>query len=89
MAPLYHLYDHAGNLIEQRQNPYGAGGGEKHAHHDNPRLIVDLLSNCNIFIAHRMGDASKQKLVQNLGIQAVLTEEKEPLAALHNYLRQT
>lgn len=89
MAPCYRLYDRSGNLMEERQNPYGAGGGGKHAHHDNPLLIVNLLSDCSVFIANRMGDASKQKLVQDFGIETVLTEEKDPQAALSAYLNQT
>jgi len=87
MSPRFQLYDRSGNLAEERINPYGARGSEKHAHHDNPKLIVDLLSDCDVFIANRMGDASKQKLVQGFGIEAVLTEEKEPKAALAAYLK--
>jgi len=89
ISPRYQLFDRFGNLVEERKNPYGAGSGEKRAHHDNPKLIVDLLSDCNVFIACRMGDASKQKLVQSFGVKTVLTEEKDPQVALAAYLRQT
>jgi len=85
MSPLYYLYDLDGNLVETRPNPYGAGGGTRH-HHDNPRLIVDLLPECGVFIARRMGDDSKRNLAASLGIEPVITEEKEPQVALAAYL---
>lgn len=88
IAPQYYLYDRSGNLVEKRSNPYGAGGG-KHKHHDNPNLIVDLLPECGVFIARRMGDGSKQELVEKFGIQVVLTESKNPQSALTAYFQST
>lgn len=84
IAPVYHIYTQQRELVEQRINPYGAGQGQA-KHHDNPQLIVDLLPDCNVFIARRMGDGSKQKLVMELGIIPMLTDETEPEAALRAY----
>jgi predicted Fe-Mo cluster-binding NifX family protein len=85
IAPNYLIYDQNGQMVEQRSNPYGAGQGRK-KHHDNPRLIVDLLPDCGVFIARRMGGGSKRKLAQQLGITPVLTAEEKPEAALRAYL---
>ena len=86
MAPQYNLYDRSGTLLEERPNPYGAGSSGGHTHHDNPNLIVDLLPECGTFIARRMGDASKQRLVTNLGIDVMIAEGKDVRAALDAYL---
>jgi alkylhydroperoxidase/carboxymuconolactone decarboxylase family protein YurZ len=86
MAPQYQLYDRQGNLVEKRPNPYGAGDDAR-PHHDNPRLIADLLPECGVFIARRMGGGSKRKLVADLGIRPYTTEETVPQAALAEYLR--
>ena len=86
IAPQYNLYDRIGTLVEERQNPYGAGSGEKHTHHDNPELIVDLLPDCGVFIARRMGGESKQKLAQNLGVKIVVTKEKDVHIAIKDYI---
>lgn len=88
IAPHYYIYNRRGELLEKRVNPHGVGQGN-HKHYDNPRLIVDLLSKCGVFIARRMGKKSEQRLVEEMGIQAVVTTEKEPLAALHAYLADT
>jgi len=81
MSPFYYIYDRQGNLLEKRPNPYA-----KLKHHDNPRLIVDLLPECSIFIARRMGQESKQTLIKNLGIEAITTSEEMPETALKDYL---
>jgi predicted Fe-Mo cluster-binding NifX family protein len=88
IAPVYQLYSFDGVLFENRQNPYGAGQGEKHQHHDDPRLIIDLLPDCAVFIGRRMGAESKRKLAQKFGVDAVLTTEKTPAEALRAYLQQ-
>ncbi|NKQ35186.1 MAG: DUF2249 domain-containing protein [Chloroflexi bacterium] len=85
MAPIYYIYDENGEMVDQRVNPYGAGGGQK-KHHDNPQLIADLLPDCKVFIARRMGGGSKQKLVAGLGITPILTTERYPDGALRAYL---
>ena len=84
MAPVYYLYSPEGELVEERPNPYGAGHG--HQHHDDPKLIIDLLPECAVFIGRRMGEDSKRKLAQKFDIDAVLTSEKTPEAALRAYL---
>ncbi len=87
IASQYNLYDHSGNLIEERQNPYGTGSDGKHTHHDNPKLIVDLLPDCGVFIARRMGEESKKKIAQNLGVIIMITKEKDAQTALKAYLK--
>jgi len=87
IAPVYLLYSPQGELVEERPNPYGAGQGGKHEHHDDPRLIIDLLPECAVFIGRRMGEESKRKLAQKFGIDAVLTTEKTPADALRAYLQ--
>ncbi len=86
MAPLFILYSPAGELTEKRPNPYGAG--RSHKHHDDPKLIIDLLPECAVFIGRRMGEESKRKLAEKFGIDAVLTTQKTPEAALHAYLNK-
>ena len=88
MAPAFQIYDPTGALVEVRPNPYGAGQGKKHTHHDNPRLIIDLLPECAVFIGRRMGEDSKRKLAEKFGIDAILTIEKTPEAALQAYLNR-
>jgi predicted Fe-Mo cluster-binding NifX family protein len=87
IAPVYQLYDLSGNLVEERQNPYGAKLDGNQAHHNDPMKIVELLSDCSVFIAYRLGDASKQKLVQHFGIEALLTKEEVPQLAIKTYIK--
>jgi len=84
MAPVFLLYSPAGDLLERLPNPYGAGQG--HQHHDDPKLIIDLLPECAVFIGRRMGEDSKRKLASKFGINAVLTPAKTPDEALRAYL---
>ncbi|MCD6289604.1 MAG: hypothetical protein J7M34_03805 [Anaerolineae bacterium] len=86
IAPLYQIYDLDGKLLEERQNPYGAGAGQKIQHHDDPKLIIELLSECRVFIGRRMGDHSKEQLEKRWGITTVLTSERSPEEALKAYL---
>ena len=88
MAVYYYIYDREGKLLEKRDNPYGIKPGVKHEHHDDPKRIVELLNDCDTFIARRMGEESRRNLVEKLSIETVLTEEKEPEAALKAYLHQ-
>lgn len=87
MAPVYYIYDRQGQLLEKRPNPYGARRGEKHVHHDDPQRIVKLLSDCRTFVGKRMGEASKQKLAQNLGVETFLIRAETPEKALQAYLQ--
>jgi len=86
MAPIYLIFSPAGRLLEERPNPHGAGQGKAHQHHDDPRLIIDLLPECGVFIGRRMGEESKRKLARKFGIKAVLTSKKTPAEALRAYL---
>lgn len=86
MAAYYYIYDRKGNLLEKRENPYGVKPGAKHEHHDDPKKIVALLADCDTFIARRMGEQSRRNLVEKLGIETVIAQEKEPQAALNAYL---
>jgi len=86
MAPVFLLYSPAGDFIGQRPNPHGAGQGATHQHHDDPRLIIDLLPECAVFIGRRMGEDSKRKLAGKFGVEAVLSTAKTPAEALRAYL---
>jgi len=86
MAPFFLIYNYDAGLIEKRENPFGAGHG-KHEHHDNPKLIVELLKDCKIFIAKRMGAESKKKLVKNQRINPFITKKDDPQLALCEYLK--
>ena len=85
-APIFQIYAPTGELLEERPNPYGAGQGKVHEHHDDPKLIIDLLPECRALVGRRMGEESKRKLARKFGIDAVLTTEKTPEAALQAYL---
>lgn len=86
IAPLYFIYDREGHLREQRVNPYGARRGHRATHHDDPRLIVDLLSDCGVFIGKRMGENSRRRLAKNLGVTPVLTRAETPQDAVRAWL---
>ncbi len=86
IAPVYAIYDREGRLREQRPNPYGARRGQKATHHDNPRLIVDLLADCGVFIGKRMGEGSRRHLTEKLGVISVLTRAQDPQKAVRAWL---
>ena len=89
MAPVYWIYDQQGSLLEKRPNPYGARRGEKHEHHDDPQRIVRLLADCKIFIGKRMGETSRRKLAEKLGVAPILIPTAAtPQEALQTYLAQ-
>ncbi len=83
ISPYYFIYDNEGNFIEKRVNPYSKG-----QHHDDPNLIVNFLNDCKVFIAKRMGEESRRKLVENLNIETYLTKTKEVEKAIEEYLSQ-
>jgi len=87
ISPQYYIYNSRGKLIEKRPNPYSVGGGEE-KHHDDPELILDLLRECNIFIAQKMGGRSKRMLVENLNVVPVMTKESDPDIAVSTYLNE-
>ncbi len=87
IAPTFFLYRPDGTFVEKRSNPYGAVAGEKHQHHDDPKRIINLLPDCRVFIARRMGDRSKQNLAKNFGITPVITTENTPDAAIAHFLQ--
>ena len=82
IAPYFYIYDEKKNFIEKRLNPYGQLAEGKHNHHDNPKLIIDFLNDCNTFVAKRMGQESKIKLQQNFGIRPVIVETESVEEAL-------
>ena len=87
-APYYYIYNSNGELIDKKINPHGAGQGHGHNHDDNqPILIKEILSDCKTFIGRRMGEGSKLKLAEKLGIETVLTEIKEPQEAVEQFLK--
>ncbi len=87
ISPLYYIYDLSGKLIEKRPNPYCVGG-VKEKHHDDPELILDLLPECNVFIAQKMGGRSKQLLAEKLNVEPILTGESDPDVAVSTYIKE-
>ncbi len=87
ISPYFQIYNREGEMIEKRINPHGAGHGHRDDQVDNqPFLIKDILHDCTIFIGKKMGKASKQKLAQKLGIEAILTEATDPNEVVKNIL---
>jgi predicted Fe-Mo cluster-binding NifX family protein len=83
MSPVYQIYDGSRQLLETRTNPHGVGqGAEKE--HGNPRQILDLLHDCNVFITRLTGFYIKQ--VERAGVEVITTELDDPLQALDEYL---
>jgi len=83
ISPYYFIYDTEGNFLEKRVNPYSKG-----QHHDDPNLIVNFLNDCKVFIAKRMGEESRKKLVQKLNIETFLTKMKSVDEAVKEYLKK-
>jgi len=85
IAPYYNIYDRNKNLIEKRLNPHGSN----HSHEDDnqPKMIKEILHDCNVFIGKRMGEKSKLKLAEKLGVTTILTKETDPVKAIEDYLK--
>jgi predicted Fe-Mo cluster-binding NifX family protein len=86
MAAVYRIYNRQGELLEERENPFGVKPGVRHEHHDDPKRIVKLLHDCKTFIARQMGEKSRRNLVEKQGVETIITKEKNPQTALKNYL---
>jgi predicted Fe-Mo cluster-binding NifX family protein len=88
IAPYYYVYDKNKNLLEKRVNPH-ASSHSHHSHDDDnqPKMIKEILQDCNVFIGKRMGEQNKQKLAEKLGVTTILTKETDPLKALEEYLK--
>jgi predicted Fe-Mo cluster-binding NifX family protein len=84
IAPYFLIYDADKNFIEKRLNPYGTAAAGKHNHHDNPKLIIGFLDDCNVFVAKRMGQESQIKLEKNFGIKPVIVSTDNVDEALKN-----
>ena len=76
-------------MIEKRINPHGVGHEGKHSHdEEQPLLIKKILHDCRIFVGKRMGEGSKKKLSQKLGIETVLTKKIEPKEVVKEILNK-
>ncbi len=82
MSPFYTVFDEDGNFVEKRVNPYAKEG----KHHDDPNLIVNLLSDVSLFIAKNMGHKSREKLTKELGVKSILVDLDNIDEALRYYL---
>lgn len=82
MAHKYLIFDSNLDLKREVENPYAV----KTTHHDDPGLITSLLSDVGVFIAHRMGKVSRQRLHDEFHVKSFLTEEKNPLNAVREFL---
>ena len=83
ISPYYFIYDGEGNFIEKRENPYSKG-----QHHDDPKLIIKFLKDCKVFIAKRMGEESRRKLVEELNIETFLSKAKLAEEAYKEWINQ-
>ena len=83
-SPYFYLYDLEGKLVETRLNPFGENGTAT-KEHGNPHQIIDLLSECSVFIGCSLGKAKK---IREMGFEAILTTETDPKAALAAYLKK-
>ena len=81
-APYFDIYDMTGSRIETRINPYGEFGDQEKKHGD-PQQIIQLLSDCSVFIGCSLGKVAK---IREKGYEAVITTETDPLVALDAYL---
>ena len=91
ISPVYKIYNREGEFIEERENPQGAGNGHNHDHDhgdDQPIVIKELLNDCTTFVGKRMGEESKLKLAEKLGIETVLTENTEPQEVVKEILNK-
>jgi predicted Fe-Mo cluster-binding NifX family protein len=89
ISPFFQVYNRDGELIETRVNPHGSGENHKHSHDENqPLLIKEILSDCSTFIGKRMGEGSKLKLAQKLGIETILVETNDTTEALKSLLEK-
>lgn len=87
IAPHYNIYSQEKILVEKRLNPHGAGNSS-HNHDDNqPKLIKEILHDCVVYIGKRMGEKSKLKLAEKLGVTTILTKETDPVEAIEEYLK--
>lgn len=87
ISPFFQVYNRDGKLLETRINPHGSGENHKHSHDENqPLLIKEILNDCSTFIGKRMGEGSKLKLAQKLGVETVLYKIDNPIEALNTYL---
>lgn len=86
ISPYFLIFDNSGKLNDKRINPHGAGHSQ--LYHDNPKLIIDSLNDCGIFVCKIMGEKSKNKLAEKFGIKTILTEEKDVKLFLKNYLQK-
>ena len=78
ISPYFQIYNREAEVVDKRINPHGAGNGHKHEHDDNqPFLIKEVLYDCNIFVGKQMGEGSKLKLSQKLGIETILTDKND------------
>ena len=81
MSPYYLVFNRDGDLVRKIENPYAKGH-----HHDDPSLITTLLPDVKVFIAHRMGPKSRERLHKEFKIKTFLTETKDPKKALSEFL---
>lgn len=91
ISPVYQIFNREGIFVEKRVNPHGAGNDDKHGHNhddDQPIVIKQLLNDCSTFIGKRMGEESKLKLAQKLGIETILVKSDDPIVALNTFLNK-
>ena len=89
ISPYFQIYNREGEVIDKRINPHGVGNGHKHEHGDDqPFLIKEVLHDCKIFVGKQMGEGSKLKLSQKLGIETILTEKNDALEVVQEIIKK-
>ena len=85
ISPYFLIFDNSGKLKDKRINPHGAGHSQ--LYHDNPKLIIESLNDCDVFVGKKMGAKGKNILAEKFGIKTILTKENNVKLFLKNYLQ--
>ncbi len=83
-APKYLIFNEAGSLLEEIENPHDPK--KTKVHHDNPQLIKELLIDVNVYIGRNFGEESRQKLVKKFNIVPFGTKANEPSEAIKEFI---
>ncbi len=83
-APKYLIFNNSGKFLNEIENSHDPK--KTKVHHDNPKLIKELLNDISVFIGKHFGEKSKEKLINKLRITPFDTKFTEPEKAIEEYL---
>jgi len=86
ISPFFQIYNSKGELIEKRINPHGAGHSKLDHDENKPVLIKEILNDCSVFIGKRMGEKSKEILLEKFNVETIFTEETDPETTVESFL---